>query len=261
MKNLSFDPTPENLPKRNFFFYGFHGIKKSYFGFFDFTFFFIESELDGQTFLDIIKTVDSKKSFVRTLLEFLRPKTIQSLKYCIAGGLLNIADPIEIFSKSGTSHVVKVDDIVYLPSEDRTLFGVSEVVASYDAFCFLKADGSVQFTGREEDYRGIDGQTLANENGDILEVCATFHSFCLVKRNTVIFLGNPCFGGLYRSKRKKGKFYRSLFYSRGVVKCSVTGKWNNRFKIQYKTRRSKDGSHEVGCAKQCTGGHLPSFYD
>ena len=233
----------------------------SFFEFYFFFWFFFECEFIGQTFLDFIKTVDSKKSFVRTLLEFLRPKTIECLKHCVEGGLINIADPIEIFSKSGSSHVVKVDDFVYLPAEDRTVFGVSEVVASYDAFCFLKSDSSVEFTGRKEDYWGIDGRTLENENAEILEVFATFHSFCLVKRNQVIFLGNPCFGGIYRSKKKKDKFYRSLSYSRGVVKCSVTGKWNNRFKIHYKTRRSKVGSHEVGCAKQCKGGHLASFYE
>ena len=142
-----------------------------------FTPFFLECELHGQSFLDVIKIVDSKKSFVRSLLEFLRPKTIESLKHCVNGGLLNIADPIVIFSKSGTSYVVKVNDFVYLPSEDRTIFGVSEVVASYEAFCFLKADSSVEFTGKKEDYWGIDGQTLENENAEILEVFATFLLF------------------------------------------------------------------------------------
>ena len=205
--------------------------------------------------------MDTQKSFVRSLLEFLRPKTIQSLNNCIAGGLLNISDAIEIFSKSGTTHVVKVEDIVYDPTEDRTFFGVSEVIASFGAFCFLKVDGTVEFLGAEADYLGVDGESFANENSNILEVFATFHSFCLVKANKVVFLGHSCFGGVYRSKKKKATSLRRVVsYSHGLVRCSVTGKWSNRFKIQYKSKRTGVRSHEVGCAKQCTGGHLPSFY-
>ena len=220
-----------------------------------------ESDTGGQSFLDIMQAVDAKNSFVRTLLEFIRPKTINSLKNCIDGGLLNISDAIEIFSKSGTCHVVKVDDIVYFPTEDRTFFGVSEVVASYGAFCFLKTDGTVQFIGLTADYMGFDGEFFANENSNILEVFATFHSFCLVKANKVIFLGNSCFGGIYRSTKKKtNPLRRIVTYSRGIVRCSVTGKWSNRFKIQYKSRRTGVRVREVGCAKQCTGGHLASFY-
>ena len=212
-------------------------------------------------FLDILKARDAKNSFVRTLIEFMRPATVEALKNCDEDGLLNIQDSIEIASQSGTSFVVKLGDIVYVPSEDRTIFLVSEVIASFNAFCLLKENGTVEFIGNEEDFWGVHGDTFMKENSEILEVFATLHSFCLVKWNKVIFLGNPCFGGLYRSKKKKGKFSRSVTYCGGIIDCCVTGKFNNRFKIQYNSTRSTGGSHEVGCAKQCKGGHLKSFYD
>ena len=147
-----------------------------------------------------------EKSFVRTLIEFMRPATVEALKLCVKDGLLNIPDAIQIASQSGTSFVVKLSDMVYIPAEDRTIFLVSEVVASFDAFCLLKQNGTVEFFGNEEDYFGVDGDTFENENTDILEVFATLHSFCLVKWNKAIFLGHPCYGGLYRSKKKKTSF-------------------------------------------------------
>ena len=213
------------------------------------------------SFLDILKAVDSKKSFVRTLVEFMRPETVASLKRCDGAAVLNFPDSEKIDSKSGTSYVVKTADYVYLPCQDRTVFGIAEVIPSFNSFCLLSKEGVAAFIGDQEDFDGFDREEFIEENVEILEVFSTMHSYCLVKWDRILLVGNPCFGGLYRSKRKENKYSSKVTYSRGVIGCKVTGKFSNRFKIRYKSTRSHGGSHEIGCAKLCKGGHLKSFYE